>query len=67
MEFRTNDSILNEVGESKQLLKLVKKREWKQIGHTEVSQVHHKIIKGQIEDKRSKGQCILRQPLKILN
>jgi len=34
MEFRTNDSVLNEIGQPRGLLKSIKERRWRLIGHT---------------------------------
>lgn len=37
--FKTNDSALNEIGESRGLLKSIKERRWKLIGHTTMSYI----------------------------
>lgn len=56
-EFRTNDSIINEIGQSRVLLRLIKKRRRRLIQHTitHKEKLHYRILEGQIESKRGRG------------
>jgi len=56
-EFRTNDSVLNEISEPRGLLRSIEERRWKIIGHTlrHEEELHHRILEGQIEGKRGRG------------
>ncbi|VVC43799.1 Hypothetical protein CINCED_3A002722 [Cinara cedri] len=61
-ELKTNDRVLNELVESRELLRSTKERKWRLIGHTSRhdDKLYHKIIEGKIASKRGRGKtCTL--------
>lgn len=59
-EFRTDDSVLDKINESKELLKSIKKGRQSigRIGHTirHSDKLRHRIIEGKIENEGGKGR-----------
>ncbi|VVC24454.1 Hypothetical protein CINCED_3A000255 [Cinara cedri] len=58
IERRTNESILSEIDESREILKTIRTRRWNMIGHIlrHENELIYRIIEGKMEGKRGQGR-----------
>jgi len=58
IEHRTNESILSEIDEGREILKTIRARRWNMIGHIlrHENELIYRIIEGKIEGKRGQGR-----------
>ncbi|VVC32501.1 Hypothetical protein CINCED_3A022619 [Cinara cedri] len=58
IEHRTNESILSEIDESREILKTIRARRWNMIGHIlrHENELIYRIIEGKMEGKRGQGR-----------
>jgi len=58
IEYRTNESILSEINEGREIIKTIRARRWNIIGHIlrHENELIYRIIEEKMEDKRGQGR-----------